>query len=606
MINKNPQEKAKLLTGNNQLMITLNPFDNFFKFTIFKNENDEVIKHNLNDFTDIKMTIKASDKDYDFKVYRESSENDFENGVVVFRIPESYYIDLKNLSLTTNVFYINGVDLFNNRQIIYTGFFSVWDSKTNVSKLQSNFLQSNRISNSVKTQIKTSDDKKNQVNNAINTGTNKPKSSPKSQVPVANKKINEEADIKSFKPRYRAVDYATAISVAPSKDEKLAYKILDSAQKSSLNESIKRANNLGLKSHIDAGFQNRKEFIDQIEAYFKGLDILPNETVIDTWNKSSILQNDLKKFILNKSLNLKDVIAGEFKPLTQKQKNYFGKSNIPLFVKGSKPKGSERPTVKDGIISTTNTENEGLKSQITGTGNDMKSNFNKNGTSVSGSKDSGPTQIFINGRLLKKKEKGNKGGLKDQLGDSARKLSSLMKDSSGGQRTSMKDIFTDDQSKDNKFEIDSKTVSKFIDLEAYSGVEITIRSLSKLFSDKTVKTDKNGIFNFGRLDKFPGDIVFIVKVRGKKPTEFDFNAKEIKKFSKSPTGIILNLDEGPKSRLRKGFENEDTLRDKFGDQGRLSDKFQRGGGGSNTDKFGNERGGLNKGGSGVSKGGSRL
>jgi len=108
MINKNPQGRPKLLTGNNQLTITVNPFDNFFKFTIFKNENDEVLKHNLNDFTNLKITVKSDKKDLDFKVFRESSENDFENGVAVFRIPESSYKDLKQISEKTDVFYING------------------------------------------------------------------------------------------------------------------------------------------------------------------------------------------------------------------------------------------------------------------------------------------------------------------------------------------------------------------------------------------------------------------------------------------------------------------------------------------------------------------
>ena len=111
-------------------MITVNPFDNFYRFTLSRLENDAVIRYNLNDYTEIKMTIKGPKKDLNFNVFRESNENDFENGVLVFRISESMNAELGRLAKKNfNLFYINGIDVFGNRQIIYSGFYKMWDSK---------------------------------------------------------------------------------------------------------------------------------------------------------------------------------------------------------------------------------------------------------------------------------------------------------------------------------------------------------------------------------------------------------------------------------------------------------------------------------------------
>ena len=99
--------------GNNQLKIDIDPFDNLFKFKIYKFVNDEYINWNLLDLTDIKLTIKGDKKDLDFNVYRDSAENDFENGVIIFKIPEGSYRDVKRISSKGyNLFYINGIDVF--------------------------------------------------------------------------------------------------------------------------------------------------------------------------------------------------------------------------------------------------------------------------------------------------------------------------------------------------------------------------------------------------------------------------------------------------------------------------------------------------------------
>jgi hypothetical protein len=359
MINKFSQNKPKVLIGNNQLVITVNPFDNFYRFTLSRLENDAVIRYNLNDYTEIKMTIKGPKKDLNFNVFRESNENDFENGVLVFRISESMNAELGRLAKKNfNLFYINGVDVFGNRQIIYSGFYRMWDSKKNIEKLEQDYGQENSAASNVVTQDQANSGEQEEVNDSINNGANINTTTNSSDTPISEQILNSTIDLSSFKPIYRASDFAISIGLAPAVNDKLDYKNLSTQERAELEINFKNRNYWTTTSSSDTTFTyadlsklfpgintsqafDKNLFIDYVEAYFKGLDIFPNTTVVDNWFSTSVLKNDLTKYIKNKKFRTSEVIAGLFLPLTPEQKSYFNINNIPSFRNNQQPPSTE-------------------------------------------------------------------------------------------------------------------------------------------------------------------------------------------------------------------------------------------------------------------------
>ncbi len=460
MINKNPQNNTKILIANNQLMITVNPFDNFFKFTISKNDDDILVRYNLNDFTELKMTIKTPKKEIDFKVFRESSENDFENGVVVFKIPESRYKDIRELSLKTNVFYINGLDLFDNKTIIYTGFFNLWDSSENISRLESEFNRKNRNASALKFQNSGSRDKQNQVNQAINDGVNKETSANTSEISRAQQEKNKFTDLSNFRPRYRADDYAISIGLFEEANDKKPYREFDTkitysgaaiggtSEKTNFRNSLYRYNNFGFVIPVNQNslnalqnsgntnvFSSKDIFENYVEAYFKGLNTFPNDTVLSVWSSNSNLRNDLRRFVSARKFSTNEIIIGEFLPLTPQQKSYFSKANIALFLRP--PSGGSTTSFN---ASTTNSGSTG----------NSTSNFANNGTSNSASS----TSMMITGLV---------------------------------------------------------TTGANLKLES---VEVKIISPAKTFQEYKVQTNSNGQFNLGSIDNYQGDVKIVFSKQG--------------------------------------------------------------------------------------------
>jgi hypothetical protein len=347
-------------------VITVNPFDNFYRFTLSRLENDAVIRYNLNDYTEIKMTIKGPKKDLNFNVFRESNENDFENGVLVFRISESMNAELGRLAKKNfNLFYINGVDVFGNRQIIYSGFYKMWDSKKNIEKLEQDYGQENSAASNVVTQDQANSGEQEEVNDSINNGANINTTTNSSDTPISEQILNSTIDLSSFKPIYRASDFAISIGLAPAVNDKLDYKNLSTQERAELETNFKNRNYWTTTSSSDTTFTyadlsklfpgintsqafDKNLFIDYVEAYFKGLDIFPNTTVVDNWFSTSVLKNDLTKYIKNKMFRTSEVIAGLFLPLTPEQKSYFNINNIPSFRNNQIP---NETSVKDNSTS---------------------------------------------------------------------------------------------------------------------------------------------------------------------------------------------------------------------------------------------------------------
>lgn len=340
--------------GNNQLKIDIDPFDNLFKFKIYKFVDDEYISYNLTDLTDIKLTMKGDKKDLDFNPYRDTAQNDFENGVIIFKIPEGSYKDIKKLSSKGyNLFYINGIDVLSNRQIVYSGFFTPYDSKLNVEKLETEFQNNLSVSPIVFQSLPRNDDT-NSVLNALDNNTNNA-NSVNTSTTSATDNINFSTMFLTFDPRYRAADLSIATGLAVQRNSFRAvgrsYKQItddllgwrEPRQGDNLTDLL---NNSGIvirgleKAQKDvrvftttdiAEYGGSPLFEKYLLGYFKGLNIFPNNEVLTTWKSNSIYFNDLKAYIDSKKFTYLELIAGEFLPTSALDKAYFDQSKVPAF-----------------------------------------------------------------------------------------------------------------------------------------------------------------------------------------------------------------------------------------------------------------------------------
>lgn len=481
MINKLSQNKPKVLIGNNQLVITVNPFDNFFKFTLSKIQNDEIIRYNLNDFTDLKMTIKGAKKDLDFTVFRESSDNDFENGILVFKLSESSNGELQRLAKNNfNLFYINGVDVFGNRQIIYSGFYKMWDSKKNIEKLEQEYSQENTQASSVVSQNQANSQEQDNVNSSINDAVNSNTTTNTSNTPVSEQIENSSIDISNFKPRYRSSDLAISIGIAPSVNDKIDYKPLSPIEKGQLENNFKNANFWVSTETSSTSYTNselaqlypgsnttvafdKNLFIDYVEAYFKGLDIFPNTTVYDNWFRTTVLKNDLINYIKTKPFRTSQIITGEYLPLTDEHRAYFRQVNIPQFMNDSKPKDRSESMQTRSESTTLQTRSESMQTRSESTTPQTRGI-----TQTTNSAESQAPEVRIIGIIS-----------------------------------------------------DNDTSVKI------QGAQVTIKSLANIFSEKTISTTSNGTFDFGPISDFPSDCKFIVQKTGYLRKEIDLNELEI-------------------------------------------------------------------------------
>ena len=126
--------------ANNKSLINIYPFDNVLKFKIIKKSETDEIPLDLTIFNDLKMIIKSDTKNVSFDVYRDSDENDLEIGIVVFKITNGKYQTLKKINNSGyNLFYLVGKDDSNNSKVIYSGYFDIWDSISNITSIENNF-----------------------------------------------------------------------------------------------------------------------------------------------------------------------------------------------------------------------------------------------------------------------------------------------------------------------------------------------------------------------------------------------------------------------------------------------------------------------------------
>jgi hypothetical protein len=594
MINKFPQNKPKVLIGNNQLVITVNPFDNFYRFTLSRLENDAVIRYNLNDYTEIKMTIKGPKKDLNFNVFRESNENDFENGVLVFRISESMNAELGRLAKKNfNLFYINGVDVFGNRQIIYSGFYKMWDSKKNIEKLEQDYSQENSAASNVVTQDQANSGEQEEVNDSINNGANINTTTNSSDTPISEQILNSTIDLSSFKPIYRASDFAISIGLAPAVNDKLDYKNLSTKERAELETNFKNRNYWTTTSSSDTTFTyadlsklfpgintsqafDKNLFIDYVEAYFKGLDIFPNTTVVDNWFSTSVLKNDLTKYIKNKKFRTSEVIAGLFLPLTPEQKSYFNINNIPSFRNNQIP---NETSVRDNSTS--------LPSQSVNNAQSAQSisNSGQNVSTIRGFVTSGGGVPIGNARVTISSITGkftnivvyttndgkfDAGAITRLTVNNAGVIEILIRvtkegfDDGGGRSytlNNIKQIYSQGTSplgiillvsQNNQSSSSGSSEGAFSGQNlvgivrdndtnnTISSVQVKITSPANIFSERTVQTNNSGVFDFGPVSNFNGDVKFRALKTGYQTKEFDLSTEELQNEIKTD-GVKIKI-----------------------------------------------------------------
>lgn len=160
--------------GKQGLSITLNPYDNVFKFNIIsKDEFSDWSPLDLNVYSDINLNFRSDSKLISVDIYRDSDENDLEFGKVVFKLTSDKYDLIRDIfSKGFNQFYITGVDS-GNKDIIFSGTFTPWDVESNISRLNQEYNQTlnlNTFTDVVSKDSFSEDDLIDKVRNKIDLG----------------------------------------------------------------------------------------------------------------------------------------------------------------------------------------------------------------------------------------------------------------------------------------------------------------------------------------------------------------------------------------------------------------------------------------------------
>jgi hypothetical protein len=116
--------------GNLELII--NPFDNFIKFLIGENVDDKgnITPYNLSKVlvnSSIKIVFKSDTEIIEKDIFRESDQNDFEHGIIIYKI-EEYDLSTINKIYTNNknFYLIINSDKSNTKTLLYSGKFILY------------------------------------------------------------------------------------------------------------------------------------------------------------------------------------------------------------------------------------------------------------------------------------------------------------------------------------------------------------------------------------------------------------------------------------------------------------------------------------------------
>lgn len=322
-------DRAVYVPNNNSVVYIL-PYDNILNISV---SDDQEMFYNLQIYEDLKMIIKADKKDIEVDIYRDSSENDFENGKIVFRVPESKYLDIKKAHLSGyDIFYITGIDENGLKKIIYSSFYLPWDTVTNIQKLENDYISNQQrikklneppvikdITKDVKDAIKDGLNKATTVNSNPITNTNNQDIKNNQSVNLNNLKwkASKEAiqigiDLHNFmRPKDTKNLEMLMIKYGINILERISSKSVSGADKSLVQRNITK----NLKSTQS---QNQKK-IELLLGYFKGVNIEP-EQGIKLYHKYWETKNSIS--IINSSTKVETALDKVNKKITIDQKYY--------------------------------------------------------------------------------------------------------------------------------------------------------------------------------------------------------------------------------------------------------------------------------------------
>ena len=270
--------------SNNNSLVYIFPFDNLITFSLLTANGSERTPYDLSVLENLKFTIKSDTKDLDFGVYRESSFNDFENGNVVFKIPQGAYADIKKISNTGfDLFYLNGIDENGNKIIVYSSFYMPYDSVTNINKLESDYQNSQIVIPETPKAIET-DRTLDDVRNVVNNQENKPKGVNTATTNQTTKTSGFSGASFNFKPRWIANDVSILIGnsernykkVLPTKALTTAMLDLGIIKRKSLSEIASKFSlkSKGFTPSVTTDSDDPSQVIfELVVGYFKGLNL---------------------------------------------------------------------------------------------------------------------------------------------------------------------------------------------------------------------------------------------------------------------------------------------------------------------------------------------
>jgi hypothetical protein len=320
---------GKRYVQNNGQVIYIYPFDNILSFEIINSNEFVKNPYDLSIVQNLKFTIKSDKKDLNFDIYKDSSENDLENGRVVFKISEGSYNDIKKVSASGfDLFYINGVDESGLKIIVYSGFFLPWDSVVNQSKLLSDYDSSQIVITQPQPAPPIKADIIESVKETINQGTSIPKSvnpspKPKPQLILDKsspsnlivKELRWKAAIQSIKNGFFYKNYGEVkFNESLLKIELINKKFLTNSRPAIQDSSNK------IKSIPNPNDQK----FDLLLGYFKGLNIGTSVEIVRELFKNKLFKDDLYAYVESGMSNKRrpqglglpqnEVRVGEFLP----------------------------------------------------------------------------------------------------------------------------------------------------------------------------------------------------------------------------------------------------------------------------------------------------
>jgi hypothetical protein len=405
----------KSFVPNNKSIVYIYPFDNFLDVTL---SDDTENYYNINIYEDIKMIIKTDKKDIELEIYKDSSNNDFENGRVVFLVPEGKYQDIKKASLSGfDLFYITGVDENGLQKIIYSSYYLPWDVPVNLQKLSNDFISNDQRIQKINDFVP-KQDKTEEVKQKIDNKENKAKGVNTKPIDnVANQEIKNGSGLSgmslTFRPKWMPVKEAIELGNDKQNFKNFNIKLKDNIKaleilmiNYGINEKEKIANKAKTAVDKKSLSKNKTKEIkkeksqndirkDLLIGYFKGINVEPilglkyYYTYFNTQNPKDPLVKYNKKLIINKEYyeNLRqdllryivtgylgkknggvaqnDVEIGEFLPKNKKDKDLIKKNKIydasPNKISGKPAVNTDPKTNKDSIEAIVS----GLKDELT-------------------------------------------------------------------------------------------------------------------------------------------------------------------------------------------------------------------------------------------------